>query len=331
MSNPILSSSNRTMFETVSSLKKQLNSAIANSNTQDIKIILNKLRKEVVPTDELIRTTKIGISVGKQRQNSDPEISKLAKLIVNEWKNGVKKEPGQPSTGHQSGSSKANSTSNSTSKSASSTNTPTQESKSPPSKNLTATSVNLTCKRPSIQSSSKSSSNKTPTLNPRSSKTEPNLDFDVSKDKVRDGSMRAVFDALVFDSDAPIEEEVNQTHDSQSYKSKMRSLICNLKDKNNPGLREAVVSGELSCKKLCSMGPADMASEERKAHDRKLAEENLFKARGAAPQQAETDGFRCGRCGQRKCTYYQMQTRSADEPMTTFVTCVNCNNRWKFS
>ena len=28
---------------------------------------------------------------------------------------------------------------------------------------------------------------------------------------------------------------------------------------------------------------------------------------------------RCGKCGQRKCTYYQMQTRSADEPMTTFV------------
>lgn len=46
-----------------------------------------------------------------------------------------------------------------------------------------------------------------------------------------------------------------------------------------------------------------MASEERKAQDRKLAEENLFKARGAGPQQAETDAFRCGRCGQRKCTY----------------------------
>jgi transcription elongation factor S-II len=30
------------------------------------------------------------------------------------------------------------------------------------------------------------------------------------------------------------------------------------------------------------------------------------------------------------CTYYQLQTRSADEPMTTFVTCVNCDNRWKF-
>jgi len=39
--------------------------------------------------------------------------------------------------------------------------------------------------------------------------------------------------------------------------------------------------------------------------------------------------FRCGKCGQRKCAYYQLQTRSADEPMTTFITCIPCGNRWK--
>ena len=43
-----------------------------------------------------------------------------------------------------------------------------------------------------------------------------------------------------------------------------------------------------------------------------------------------TDMFKCGKCKERNCTYYQMQTRSADEPMTTFVTCLSCNNRWKF-
>ena len=42
-----------------------------------------------------------------------------------------------------------------------------------------------------------------------------------------------------------------------------------------------------------------------------------------------TDIFTCSRCHKKECTYYQLQTRSADEPMTTFVTCLNCGKRWK--
>jgi transcription elongation factor S-II len=39
----------------------------------------------------------------------------------------------------------------------------------------------------------------------------------------------------------------------------------------------------------------------------------------------------CRRCHkQTPCDYYQLQTRSADEPMTTFVTCLECDKRWKF-
>jgi transcription elongation factor S-II len=55
--------------------------------------------------------------------------------------------------------------------------------------------------------------------------------------------------------------------------------------------------------------PQEMASEERKAQDEKLAAENLFKAQGAKPVLAETDQFKCGKCGQRKCSYYQLQVR----------------------
>jgi DNA-directed RNA polymerase subunit M/transcription elongation factor TFIIS len=45
---------------------------------------------------------------------------------------------------------------------------------------------------------------------------------------------------------------------------------------------------------------------------------------------AATDTFTCRKCKSNQCTYYQMQTRSADEAMTTFVNCLTCNSRFKF-
>jgi transcription elongation factor S-II len=39
----------------------------------------------------------------------------------------------------------------------------------------------------------------------------------------------------------------------------------------------------------------------------------------------------CRKCRKKtNCDYYQLQTRSADEPMTTFVTCLECDSKWKF-
>ena len=45
---------------------------------------------------------------------------------------------------------------------------------------------------------------------------------------------------------------------------------------------------------------------------------------------ATTDIYTCRKCKQSRCTVHQKQTRSADEPMTTFVNCMVCGYAWKF-
>jgi transcription elongation factor S-II len=45
---------------------------------------------------------------------------------------------------------------------------------------------------------------------------------------------------------------------------------------------------------------------------------------------ATTDLYQCKKCKQNKCVSWQLQTRSADEPMTTFVKCVVCSFTFKF-
>lgn len=42
-----------------------------------------------------------------------------------------------------------------------------------------------------------------------------------------------------------------------------------------------------------------------------------------------TDEFKCGNCKKNKCIFIEKQTRSADEPMTLFIECQFCHNRWK--
>jgi transcription elongation factor S-II len=37
----------------------------------------------------------------------------------------------------------------------------------------------------------------------------------------------------------------------------------------------------------------------------------------------------CGKCKGNAVSYSQAQTRSADEPLTTFCECTLCGNRWK--
>jgi DNA-directed RNA polymerase subunit M/transcription elongation factor TFIIS len=62
----------------------------------------------------------------------------------------------------------------------------------------------------------------------------------------------------------------------------------------------------------------------------KIKERDLKRERAKAQMDEDYVGqFKCGKCKSVKTTYYQMQTRSADEPMTTYVTCMSCGSKWK--
>jgi len=126
-----------------------------------------------------------------------------------------------------------------------------------------------------------------------------------------------------------IEEEMYRIHKGtdKMYKVKYRSLSFNLK--NNPELRASVKQSMITAAKLCKMTPQEMASENLKKEREKWTQYHLEAAKLRVSNQTSTDMFKCGKCGKRETSYYQMQTRSADEPMTTFHTCTYCGNRWK--
>lgn len=60
---------------------------------------------------------------------------------------------------------------------------------------------------------------------------------------------------------------------NKKYKEKGRSLLFNLKDKNNPELRESVMSGKISPERLCSMTAEELASKELSQWRQAKAEE----------------------------------------------------------
>ena len=109
------------------------------------------------------------------------------------------------------------------------------------------------------------------------------------------------------------------------YIQKVKAIIFNLK---NTDLFNKLVNKEIKAHELSFLNHQSMRPDlwNKLLEEKRIKDENKF-----APKiEASTDDFKCSKCKSKKCTFYQLQTRSADEPMTTFVTCLDCGNRWKF-
>ncbi|KAF7830852.1 transcription elongation factor TFIIS [Senna tora] len=168
-----------------------------------------------------------------------------------------------------------------------------------------------------------------------------------SNDSTRDKIREILLEALSKVSEEADEEIIDRVHTSDpirvavtvesvlfqkwgssvgTQKAKYRSLMFNLKDKNNPDFRRKVLLGEIEAEKLINMNAVEMASDQRKKEVDEMKKKALFECERSERPKATTDQFKCGKCGERQCTYSQMQTRSADEPMTTFVACTFCGS-----
>ena len=111
---------------------------------------------------------------------------------------------------------------------------------------------------------------------------------------------------------------------TQIYIDKFRTVYINLK---NPTVLELITDNKIKPHELAFMTHQEILPNKwnKLIDDLKIQNQNKY-----TPKiEASTDNFTCYKCKSKECSYYQLQTRSADEPMTTFVTCIKCGTRWK--
>ncbi len=116
------------------------------------------------------------------------------------------------------------------------------------------------------------------------------------------------------------------------YVSKSRHVVDNLDPSSyvrNPGLRDRVMTNTVASRDLPNLTPQEMFPEtwNQLINDKQSRDEKEFSLTASAM----TDKYKCRRCGSRKITFYELQTRSADEGTSSFFTCLSCGNQWKTS
>lgn len=109
------------------------------------------------------------------------------------------------------------------------------------------------------------------------------------------------------------------------YTTRALGLAFNLR---HEPLRDSVVSKKVGLKQFVGMKPWEMRPDLYESIFEDIARRQLRREAPLSTTDAPDGAFTC-RCGSKKTVYTQLQTRSADEPMTTFVHCLSCGKRWK--
>jgi DNA-directed RNA polymerase subunit M/transcription elongation factor TFIIS len=111
---------------------------------------------------------------------------------------------------------------------------------------------------------------------------------------------------------------------AQLYLDRLRTIYFNLK---KPELLEQIKNGEIAPQTLAFMTHQEMDP----AHWKELIDKKMKRdaSKFNSNVEASTDMYTCRKCKSKRSTFYEMQTRSADEPATIFVTCLDCGKMSK--
>lgn len=129
-----------------------------------------------------------------------------------------------------------------------------------------------------------------------------------------------------------IEPNIENTYFLRMYVNKLISIYNNLDKKSyikNNNFYDKVINNELDIDNVAFLSPQEINPDHWKKYiDKQNATEEFLYSITAG---TKTQEYKCGRCKQRDCTYYQLQVRCCDEPMTTFINCLNCGNNWSYN
>jgi DNA-directed RNA polymerase subunit M/transcription elongation factor TFIIS len=152
------------------------------------------------------------------------------------------------------------------------------------------------------------------------------LDTILENEKNSANLEKGIFNYALKEADRrKIVKKWDNKHFIQIYLDHLRSIMTNLKGdilkQISDGSIKPHVVAFMTHQELCYEKWSDMIAEKVKR------DKNKFETHISA----STDLYTCRKCKGNQCTHYFQQVKSSDEPMTCYLNCLNCGNKWKTS